>query len=159
MNYRKLPIQLYLWGLYLALVTVSGIGFTAYWMTRISWELSLITEMGIWFALLVTAGSFQVPVAPKVKADLSAAGLFAAALIFPPASAALVGGAAVVTYTYLARFWGDRYRYPWYKFSFNGGATALYTGLASWVFVAQDPSGLVVAAVIPVAAEVSSIGV
>ena len=141
----------WLWGVYLALVAVSGATLAGYWAIGTLWDAPLLREMGLWFGLLVLAGSFPVPVAPKVRADLSAAGLFAVALLLEPGPAALVATAAVATHNYLARFWGDRYRYPWFKFPFNAGTAAVYAGMASWAFHALSAGTLMTPAVIAAA--------
>ena len=109
-------------------------------------------EAGLFALLLVVAGSFPLPVGPKVKTDVSTAVLFAAVLLFEPGVAALAASVGIVTYTLLLRFWGERLRLPWYKYPFNAGATALYVGLAAVVFDALSTGGeLLTLAVVPVA--------
>ena len=58
----------------------------------------------------------------------------------------------IVTYTVLIRYRGEKLRLPRYKYPFNGGATALYAGLAGVVFHALSADGeLLTIAVLPAA--------
>ena len=121
-------------------------------MPRADWDFSTFGEVGLFALLLVVAGSFPLPVGPKVKADVSTAVLFAAVLLLEPGVAALAAAVGIVTYTVLIRYWGEKLRLPWYKYPFNGGATALYVGLAGVVFHALSADGeLLTAAVLPAA--------
>ena len=116
-------------------------------IAEITWNLTTLGEMGVATLLVVIAGSFPLPVAPKVKTDVTTAVIFAAALLLEPGAAALVATIGVVTYTYF------RLRLPWYKYPFNAGVVALYVGAASLVFhtlASQD--ALLSPAVVPAAA-------
>ena len=137
---------------YIALVGIGGGVFLAYLLQRVEWSPSTLGEAGLFFLLIVAAGSFPLPVAPRVKADVNTAVFFSAALLFEPGVAALAGVAGVSTYTLLIRFWGQRLQLPWYKYPFNAGQVALLMGLTSLAFRAlttgSDPLSVMV---IPVA--------
>ena len=139
---------------YIALVALAG---TA-WIVTLLWRVELISsalvETGFFFVLILAAGSFPLPVAPKVKSDVTTAVLFAAVLLLEPGMAALAAAAGVVTYTVLIRYWGDRLRLPWYKYPFNAGAAALYVGGAAAVFDALAPDGNLLTPSVPAAAAV-----
>ncbi len=119
---------------FIALVGVTGTATAAYLIQKIEWGPSSFGELGIFTLLVVVAGSFYLPVAPKIKTDVGAAALFAAALVLEPGAAALAGAVGVVSYTFLARFHGEKLRLPWYKYPFNAGSAALQMGLSSAVF-------------------------
>ena len=104
-------------------------------------------------SLAVIAGSFPLHIAPKVKADVTSAVFFGAALLLEPGAAAIVGVAGITIYTLLIRFWGERLRLPWYKYPFNAGETALVMGLTSFMFHQIAPgSSVLTAAIVPAAA-------
>ena len=119
---------------YIALTGIAGATWLAYLTWGMEWELSTAAEIGLFTLLILVAGSFPLPVAPKVKADVTTAVLFGAALLLEPGAAGLAATVGVAAYTFLIRFWGDKLRLPWYKYPFNAGSTALYVGLASYVF-------------------------
>ena len=91
-------------------------------------------EVALFTALIVVAGSFPLPIAPRIKFDVNTAVFFAAALVLEPGVGALAG---VVAYTTLIRFWGERLRIPWYKHPFNAGQVALLIGATSLAFDAM----------------------
>lgn len=124
---------------YIALTTIGGAACLAYLVSRADWSLSTLGETALFFLLVVVAGSFPLPVAPRVKTDVTTAVLFGAALLLDPGAAALAGAAGIVTYTLLLRFWGEKLRLPWYKYPFNAGAVSLYVGATSVVFGALAP--------------------
>ena len=139
--------------LYIALVGMAGLGWLAYLLPGVDWGISSLGEMGLFFVLTVVAGSFPLPVSPRVKADVTTAVWFAAALLIGPGEAALAGAAGILTYTVLIRFWGERPQLPWYKHPFNVGQVALAMGLTAVVFDALSTGdGLLTPAVVPAAA-------
>ena len=123
------PLQMYI-----ALTCLAGVGWLAYLVSRAELHSPALGEAGLFTLLILAAGSFPLPVAPRVKSDVTTAVLFAAVLVLEPGMAALASTVGVLTYTVLIRFWGNRLRLPWYKYPFNAGATALYVGLASVAF-------------------------
>ncbi|MBF8267141.1 MAG: Histidine kinase protein [Dehalococcoidia bacterium] len=131
---------------YIALTAISGGALLGYLASE-GWGLSTLGEAPPFLVLVVVAGYFPMPVAPKVNADVTTAVLFGAALLLEPGVAALTGAVGIVTYTFI------RLHLPWYKYPFNAGVTAIYVGLASLVFhtLAPDDSVLT-AAVVPAAA-------
>ena len=108
--------------------------------------LSALGEAALFFLMVVVAGSFPLPVANKVKTDVTTAVLFGAALVMEPGMAALTGALGIVTYTFF------RLHLPWYKYPFNAGVTAIYVGLTSVAFHGLNGDGSVLTvAVIPAA--------
>ena len=145
-----LPKQLQI---YIGLVGLAGVALLAYLVQRVEWDPSTVAETTILTLLVVVAGSFPLPVAPRVKADVNTAVLFGAALVLSPGAAALAGVVGVLTYTSLLRFWGDKLRLPWYKYPFNAGQVALLMGLTSAVFQGlSSGDGVLTAMVVPAAA-------
>ena len=137
---------------YIALVGISGMAWLAYLVPGAEWDAAALGEMALFVLLIVAAGSFPLPVAPRVKADVTTAVLFAAALLLEPGVAVLAGVTGIVIYTVSNRFWGQRLRLPWYKYPFNAGQTALYVGVASVIFQALSPGDVVLTgAVVPAA--------
>ena len=142
------PLQVYI-----ALVGIVGMALLVYLVRGSEWEASTLGEMGFFMLLMVVAGSFPLPVAPRVKTDVTTAVWFISALVLEPGVAALAGVVAVVTHTVLLRFWGDKLRLPWYKYPFNAGQVALTVGLTSVLFHALTASdGLLTPAIVPAAA-------
>ena len=126
---------------YILLVFISGLALMVYLMLGVEWSPSVGVEMGVFTLLIVAAGSFPLSVAPRVKADVTSAPLFAAALLLEPGVASLAGVLGLTSYTLLNRFWGQRLALPWYKYPFNAGQVALYVGLTSVVFHSLAPDG------------------
>ncbi len=138
---------------YIPSVCAIGMAWMVYLAIGADWSLSVLGELGLFVLLIVVAGSFPMPVSPRVKADVTTAVLFGAALLLEPGIAALAGVAGITTYTLLNRFWGDRPRLPWYKYPFNAGETALFMGISSLVFqTVSAGDGLLTPAVVPAAA-------
>ena len=123
-------------GVYIGLVTVVGMAWLAYLVAGVDFSPSTVGEMALFIVLLVAAGSFPLPVAPRVRADVTTAVLFSSALLFEPGVAALAAAVGIVTYTALGRFWGEKLRLPWYKYPFNAGQIALVVGLTAVAFEA-----------------------
>ena len=119
---------------YIAAVVVGGAAFLGLMAPSADWSPNVLGEAGLFVLLLVIAGAFPMPIAPKVKTDVSTAVLFGAVLLLEPGVAAPTAAVGIATYTLLIRFWGERLRLPWYKYPFNAGATALYVGLAALLF-------------------------
>ena len=94
-------------------------------------------EVALFTALIVVAGSFPLPIAPRIKFDVNTAVFFGAALVLEPGAAVVAGVVGVVAYTTLIRFWGERLRIPWYKHPFNAGQVALLIGVTSLAFDAM----------------------
>ena len=137
---------------YIVLVGIAGMAWMVYLVQGVVWDPATVGEMALFILLIVSAGSFPLPVAPRVKADVTTVVLFAAALLLEPGVAALAGVAGMVTYTVSNRFWRERLHLPWYKYPFNAGQTALYLGITSVVFHALSSDGVVLtAAVVPAA--------
>ncbi len=139
--------------LYIAAVAVAGVAWMVRLWADVDWDAETILRTGFFTILVVISGSFPLSVAPKVKADVTTAALFGAALLLPPGASALAGAVGVVAYTFLIRYWGDRLRLPWYKYPFNGAATGIYVGVASVLFhhLSAD-GGLLTPAIVPAAA-------
>ncbi len=138
---------------YIFLTATGSAAWLAYLVSGVEWSASLVGETALFFILAVVSGSFPMPVAQRVNADVSTAVLFGAVLLLEPGAAALAAIAGIVTSTYLLRFGGSRLRLPWYKYPFNAGAMALYVGMASLVFHTLGAgSGLSTPAVIAAAA-------
>ena len=122
-----------LW-IYVALAGSGGAAWLVYWIYRAEWSASTVGEVGLFSVLIVIVGSFPLTIAPRVKADVTTALLFAAALLLEPGPAALAAVVGILTYTISMRFFGEKLRLEWYKYAFNGAETALSTGLASVLF-------------------------
>ena len=90
---------------YIALVALAGTAWIVTLLWRVELSSSALAETGFFFVLILAAGSFPLPVAPKVKSDVTTAVLFAAVLLLEPGMAALAAAAGVVTYTVLIRYW------------------------------------------------------
>ena len=132
----KTPLRVYI-----ALVAILGMAFLVYLGQRVDWGAEALGDLGLFTLIIVVAGSFPIPVAPRIKTDMSAAALFGAALLLEPGIAALAGAIGVVTYTMLLRFRRDGMRVPWYKHPFNAGQTALFVGATSLAFDALTSAG------------------
>ena len=138
---------------YIALVSAAGAGLLFYLATQVDWSYSSLGELAVFVALIVVAGSFPLPIAPRVKADVNTAVFFAAALVLEPGIAALSGVAGVLIFTVLLRFWGQRLKLPAYKYPFNAGLVALLIGVTALVFDALGSEGTILhVAIIPAAA-------
>ena len=122
---------------YILIVALAGIGLMVYLSQSVEWGLSTVGEVALFTALIVVAGSFPLPIAPRIKFDVNTAVFFAAALVLEPGVGALAGVVGVVAYTTLIRFWGERLRIPWYKHPFNAGQVALLIGATSLAFDAM----------------------
>ena len=116
---------------YIGLVGAAGTALLGYLVLLVDWGPATVAELGLFTLLIIVAGSFPLPVAPRVKADVNTAVLFSAVLLLEPGVAALSAVVGVSSYTLLIRFWGDRLRLPWYKYPFNAGQVALLMGLTS----------------------------
>jgi signal transduction histidine kinase len=119
---------------YIAITVATGAVWLIYLALSVDWEASLIGETALLTLLILLAGSFPLPVAPKIKADVTTAVMLGAVIILDAGAAALAATVGVTCYTFLLRFWGERIRLPWSRYPFNTGVTALYVGLASLVF-------------------------
>ena len=95
---------------YIAAVCLAGAALLVYLVSGLEWSPSTLSEAGLFFVLVVAAGSFPLPVAPRVKADVSTAALFGAAILLEPGLAALAATVGVVSYTFLLRYSGDKLR-------------------------------------------------
>ena len=151
----NLPIRL---RAYILLTCAVGMAWLAYLVLWGEWEPSTYGEMGLFFVLIVVAGSFPLSVTPGVKADVTTAVLFAAALLLGPAAATVTAVAGILVTYIVIRLWGDALRlpgyiYPFHKYPFNLGETALSVGLTSALFHALTAGdGILAAAVVPAAA-------
>lgn len=124
---------------YILLVAISGLVLTVLLTLGVKWSPSVVEELGVFSLLIVAAGSFPLTVAPRIRADVTAAPMFAAALLLEPGVAALAGALGLTAYTTLNRFWGQRLALPWYKYPLNAGQVALYVGATSAIFHGLAP--------------------
>jgi hypothetical protein len=129
---------------YLDLIGVVGAAWLAFLVHGADWGPSTLGEAGLFVLLLAAAGSYPLPVAPKAIADVTTAVLFGAVLLLEPGPAALAAVAGKLASNLLVLLWGDRlrlpgYKFPFYKYPFNLGETALSTGLASLLFHTLAP--------------------
>ena len=137
---------------YIAVLCVGGAALLAYLLQSATWETTTVLEAGLFSLLVVVAGSFPLTVGPTVKADVTTTVLFAAAVLFQPGVAALVGVLGILGYTISNRYRGEKLLLPWYKYPFNAAETALYVGMTSLVFDALATTGQVLTpAVVPAA--------
>ena len=147
---RALPKPL---RIYIALVASAGLGLAVLLALGQGWGATVLAEAVLMTALAVVAGSFPLHIAPRVKADVTSAVFFGAALLLEPGAAAVVGAAGITIYTLLIRFWGEKLHLPWYKYPFNAGETALVMGLTSLLFHELAPgTSVLTVAVVPAAA-------
>ena len=65
---------------YVGLVGLGGLAWLLYLLQRDGWDFSNGGDLAFFIALIAIAGSFPLPVAPRVTADISTAALFSAAL-------------------------------------------------------------------------------
>ncbi len=134
--------------LLISAVFLGGLVWLDYLARQVTWNASLGLTTALFTVLVVAAGLFPLPVGPRIKAGVTTAPLFLAALVLPPGAAALaaiMGG--------LASLIGLRFKppvmlMPWYKYLFSTGETALSTGLASWAFHSLAGDNLSTVAVI-----------
>ena len=135
---------------YIPSVCAVGMAWMVYLALGADWSLSTLGELGLFVLLIVVAGSFPMPVSPRVKADVTTAVLFCSALLLEPGVAAIAGVVGITAYTILNRFWVERLRLPWYKYPFNAGETALFVVISSVVFRALNSGdGVLTPAVVP----------
>ena len=93
---------------YIASACLAGAALLVYLVSGVEWSPTTWLETGLFVVLVLAAGSFPLPVAPRVKADVSTAALFGAAILLEPGLAALAATVGVLSYTFLVRFWGDK---------------------------------------------------
>ena len=138
---------------YIGLVASGGLGLAVLLALGQGWGTTVLAEAVLMTALAVVAGSFPLHIAPRVKADVTSAVFFGAALLLEPGAAAVVGAAGITIYTLLIRFWGEKLHLPWYKYPFNAAETALVMGLTSLLFHELSPgTSVLTVAVVPAAA-------
>jgi signal transduction histidine kinase len=136
----------------IGMVVAGGAVWSAYLGSQFEWGVELVASTSLLAVLVMVAGLFPIPVAPRVKAGMTTAPLFAAALVLPPGGvviAAVVGG---LTYQAALRFRSPHVQVPWYQIIFNVGETALSTGVAAFLFDRMADDGLISAAIILAAA-------
>ncbi|MBI2919175.1 MAG: HAMP domain-containing histidine kinase [Chloroflexi bacterium] len=115
-------------------VFVAGLVWLDYLVRRTTWTGSVEVNTLLFTLLIIAAGLFPLPVGPRIKAGVTTAPLFLAALILPPGAAALAAMVGGLVYLVGLRFKPPVMLMPWYKYFFNTGETALSTGIASWAF-------------------------
>ncbi|MBI2918437.1 MAG: PAS domain-containing protein [Chloroflexi bacterium] len=115
-------------------VFVAGMVWLDYLVRRTNWTGSLDLNTLLFTLLIIAAGLFPLPVGPRIKAGVTTAPLFLAALILPPGAAALAAMVGGLVYLVGLRFKPPVMLMRWYKYPFNTGETALSTGMASWAF-------------------------
>ncbi len=76
-----------------SIVVAGGVAWSAYLISDLTWDVELAVGIALLSSMVLLAGSFPIPVAPKVKAGMTTAPLFAAALVLGPGCAVI---AAVV---------------------------------------------------------------
>ena len=97
---------------FIALVSIVGLVWTAYLVKDVEWSPSTLGELTLFTTLVILAGNFPLRVGPAVKTDVTAAALFGAALVLEPGVAALVGALGITIYTLSIRFWGTKLTCP-----------------------------------------------
>ena len=118
----------------IGIVAIGGVAWSAYLASQLEWTTELLAGTLLLASLVMLAGLFPIPVAPRVKAGMTTAPLFGAALVLAPGGvviAAVVGGLA---YQIALRFRSPGMKVPWYQLIFNVGETALSTGVAAYIF-------------------------
>lgn len=122
--------------IYIALVGLVGTAWMVYLLLGVQWEASTLGEFGLFTLLLVVAGGFPLPVAPRVKTDVTTAIWICSALVMEPGVAALSGVAGIVIYSIILKLQKNGPNLRWYKYPFNVGQLALAIGLAGVTFEA-----------------------
>jgi hypothetical protein len=88
----------------IGMVVAGGAVWSAYLVSQLELDVEFVASTSLLAALVMVAGLFPIPVAPRVKAGMTTAPLFAAALVLSPGGvviAAVVGG---LTYQAALRF-------------------------------------------------------
>ena len=124
MNELRLLAKLYIALMVLAALAVAG--FMVAW-SRPPDAFHLILAL-VFVALIMLALSFPLQFVLKTKWTLHTSVLFAAVLLFPPATAVLVAGAGVLL-DHLRR------RQPWDQTLFNTAILVLQTAAAGWLLL------------------------
>ena len=142
---------------YIALTAIAGTTLLVYLAQTAEWSASNLTELGVFTLMVVLAGSFPLTVTKGVKADISTAVLFSAAVLLEPGAAVVAATVGMLSYSLIVRYLGERlhlpgYNYPLYKYPFNIGETVLSVGLTSVVFHALVSDGALMTPAVIIAA-------
>ncbi|MQG75936.1 MAG: hypothetical protein FI703_01255 [SAR202 cluster bacterium] len=111
MNDSRIKIHPLLW-IIIGAVTTVAVAWSAYLIAQLEWDVELVTATALLASLVMLACLFPIPVAPRVKAGMTTAPLFAAAIVLGPGCAvlaAVVGGAG---YQVALRFRSPGVRMP-----------------------------------------------
>ena len=116
---------------------VIGAALLAYLLSDMTWTSQVAQRTALFAGLVVLAGYFPFPIGPRIKAGVTTAPLFGAALLLPVGAAALAAVVGTVSYQLLLRTRGEpELRLPWYKYPFNSGEVILSTTAGAAVFQA-----------------------
>ncbi|MDA0264420.1 MAG: HAMP domain-containing sensor histidine kinase [Chloroflexi bacterium] len=131
-----LPIRV---NLFTACVALAGIVSMVFLGLDEEWSLTVLATTCFFILLIIVAGSFPLPVAPRATADVSTAVLFGVALLLEPGIAVFTVVVGKFISYITVRGLGERlklpgYRYPFYKYPFNLGEAAITTGVTSYLF-------------------------
>jgi len=137
-------------GLLIAATFVAGFWWLRYLVAPVSWTPSLAIATDAFAVLIMLAGLFPLPVGPRIKAGVTTAPLFLAAVVLPPGPAAVAAVVGSVGYNVVLRIRRPTLYLSWYKYVFNTGETALSTGVASWLFHLLGGNLTSLAVVVPV---------
>lgn len=138
-------------GLLIAVTFVSGFWLLRYLVGQVEWSFRLAVTTDVFAVLVMMAGLFPLPVGQRVKAGVTTAPLFLAAVVLPPGPAAVAAVVGSVGYNVGLRISKPSLYLSWYKYIFNTGETALSTGVASWLFHLLGGNLTSLAVVVPIA--------
>ncbi len=117
-----------------SIVAVGGVAWSAYLISDLTWDVELVVGIALLSSMVLLAGAFPIPVAPRVKAGMTTAPLFAAALVLGPGCAVIAAVVGGLAYQVVLRFWSPHVRVPWHQIVFNLAETSLSTGVAALIF-------------------------
>lgn len=118
----------------IGIVTTGSVVWLVYLTAQLEWDVELVATTSLLAALVMLAGLFPIPVAPRVKAGMTTAPLFAAVLVLPPGGVVIAAAVGGLAYQGALRFRSPQVRVPWFQLVFNVAETALSTGMAALIF-------------------------
>jgi HD-GYP domain-containing protein (c-di-GMP phosphodiesterase class II) len=127
----RLPLRLYL----LAVTWIAVLGFTVAWSLRAPGAPDAASFL-LLALFAVAAQAWPLHLSSKLKINVDDTAIFAAALLFEPAWAMLLGGGAML----VSRAWARQE--PWYGHVFNSAVVVLSVGASSALYRLVAGSGL-----------------
>ena len=136
----------------IGMVAAGGAAWSTYLITQLEWDVEVATATALLALLVMLGGMFPIPVAPRIRAGMTTAPLFAAAILLGPGYAVIAAVAGGVAYQMALRFRSPGVRAPWYQTVFNLSETTFSTGAAALIFDRMADESLISASILLAAA-------